>query len=305
MSRLLRAALAYADRLGWPVFPLLPRGKDPLVPRWRGGRGFLDATTDAAQIREWWTRTPLANIGIACDERSGLLVLDVDPRHGGDDELAELEAQHGELPVTPMGLTGGGGQHYAHRRAAGVGYRGKLAEGIDVKANGYIVAPPSIHPNGQPYRWDCARHPLDTPLADPPAWVLERILSYQPDAAYGRPADDAAKSFLARAFGHAGWLGTRIDSVRINVLCPWADEHTQKSGSGGTVLFAPKSGGSGAGWFYCAHQSHGPKSMRDVLAALPPDACQRAAADIMAEAAADAGADDYEIAERLAIVEEQ
>lgn len=293
-----KAAVAYATRLGWPVFPLAPRSKDPAC-----AHGFHDATTDVEQVGRWFRQWPNANVGIACDERSGLLVIDVDPRHGGDEELAALEAGHGELPLTPLGLTGGNGYHYVFRRPQGVTFRGRLAPGIDVKANGYIVAPPSVHPNGREYAWDCGRHPLETPIADLPSWVLQRILSYELGQ-YGQPADDAAKSFLARAFAHAGWLGARIDAVRINCLCPWEGEHSTKSGSGGTVIFAPKAGGGGSGWFHCAHESHGRKSMRDVLAVLPVEACQKAAAEIAEEAAAEAGGDDYETEERLAIMSE-
>ncbi len=299
MSRLARAAVAYVTKLGWPVFPLACRGKEPTVPKWRGGNGHLDATTDVDRVREWWRRWPNANIGIAADARSGLLVLDIDPRNGGDIELAALEAKHGSLPDTVEALTGGGGRHLIFQRPADLKFRGKLADGVDCKADGYIVAPPSVHPNGTPYRWEVCGHPLETDLAVLPPWVLQRIIQFDAEE-YGQPVDDAASSFLARAFAHAGWLGSRIDSVRINALCPWADQHNQKSGSGGTVIFAPKQG-SGSGWFHCSHESHGRKTMRDVIAALPFQAVQRAAAD-MAEAAADAAiADDYEAAERAAI----
>ena len=61
---LVAAALAYAA-MGWPVFPLSPQGKTPLIPRHRGGRGFLDATVDHDQIAAWWDRCPIANVGIA------------------------------------------------------------------------------------------------------------------------------------------------------------------------------------------------------------------------------------------------
>lgn len=294
MSRLRAAAVAYATRLGWPVFPCRSRAKEPLT---RGG--FHDATTDVCQIAEWWTEWPRANVAIACDARSGILVLDVDPRHGGDVELSELEAVHGALPTTITGLTGGGGQHYLFKRPAGVSFRGQLAKGVDIKADGYIIAPPSIHPSGRPYLWDAACRPLETELADLPSWVLSRILRH--DAGnYGQPADDAAKSFLARAFAHAGWLGSRIDAYRIACRCPWEDEHTTKSGSGGTVIFAPRNG-SGAGWFHCSHTSHGPKTLRDVLAVLPPHAVRAANADMAMDVAAECDAD---LAERLAIQEE-
>lgn len=293
MSPLGRAALAYAERLGWLVFPCA--GKTPLTPN-----GFLDATADTAQIRAWWRRWPKANVALACDARSGILVLDIDTRNDGDAELADLVAQHGDLPETITSHTGGGGQHFLFRRPEGVSFRGKLAGGIDIKADGYIIAPPSVHPETRKaYAWEASARPLDVALAELPSWVLTQIIRYDADG-YGQPADDAANSFLARAFAHAGWLGKRIDAARINCRCPWDDEHTTKSGSGGTVIFAPRLG-SGAGWFHCSHTSHGPKSLRDVIAVLPPAAVLAANADLCEAAANDAS---YEDEERLAIQEE-
>ena len=118
----LDAALAYAQR-GWRVLPVYSAedggrctcekgrecdspGKHP-----RTRRGGKDATTDEGQIKEWWTEWPEANVGIATGEQSGLLVFDVDPRHGGDKSLAGFEAEHGHLPLTPKVSTGGGGCH--------------------------------------------------------------------------------------------------------------------------------------------------------------------------------------------------
>ena len=107
MSRL-AAALAYAQK-GWPVLPL--NGKLPAIGKSNGGRGVHDATTDVDKIKKWWTRWPNANIGVACGEASGFWTLDVDPRHGGDETLGELEKLHGTLPATVEQFTGGGGRH--------------------------------------------------------------------------------------------------------------------------------------------------------------------------------------------------
>jgi hypothetical protein len=90
-------ALGYAAR-GWPVFPCGWQGerrKHPLTQR-----GFLDASRDPSVIEAWWYRWPEANIGLPTGPISNFDALDVDPRHGGDESLAELEAEHGPLPFT-------------------------------------------------------------------------------------------------------------------------------------------------------------------------------------------------------------
>ena len=93
---LLDWALEHARR-GWPVFPLLPRAKQPFPAKSActhlpHRHGFKDATLDADTIRAWWTDHPDANVGIVTGRASGLLVVDIDPRSGGDVTLAELIA---------------------------------------------------------------------------------------------------------------------------------------------------------------------------------------------------------------------
>jgi len=43
-----------------------------------------DATTDQEQVRRWWRSFPRSNIGLAMG--NGLMVIDIDPRHGGSFE---------------------------------------------------------------------------------------------------------------------------------------------------------------------------------------------------------------------------
>jgi hypothetical protein len=166
----LDAALAYAAR-GWPVLPVEPGGKRPLTPR-----GVQDATTDPGMIRQWWQQHPGANVAVATGAASGLVVLDVDPRHGGEATLAALEREHGPLPATVGAETGGGGRHVylAHPGVTVGNSTGRLGPGLDVKADGgYVVAPPSRHASGRPYTWTAP--PETTPLAPPPGWLLAAL----------------------------------------------------------------------------------------------------------------------------------
>ena len=146
-----------------PVFPCEPGGKRPLTYN-----GFWDASLDAERVEAWWDRWPHANLGVPTGERSGLLVLDVDPASGGLESLAALEREHGPLPVTARARTGGGGMHVFFVYPAGEAVRnsaGKLGPGLDVRGEGgYVVVPPSRTRGA--YRW------LDRAPPARPAWLL-------------------------------------------------------------------------------------------------------------------------------------
>ena len=176
MSAVLRQAITYVAR-GWRVFPRRPRGKAPLTTH-----GFKDASMARAQITRWWAESPEANVAIACGA-SGLVVLDVDPRNEGADTLVALEGEHGPLPQTPTVLTGGSGAHYFFAAPNGVSLPGKLGAGVDLKGvGGYVVAPPSLHPSGNPYNWRAGIDPDDVPLAPCPEWVANSMKAEAPPA---------------------------------------------------------------------------------------------------------------------------
>jgi hypothetical protein len=216
-SALLAEALTLASR-GWPVFPCRPRAKEPLT-----GHGFKDATTDPGQIEAWWDVNPEANIGIATGA-AGLLVLDVDPRHGGDESLHALERTHGELPLTPRQKTGGGGEHFLFRNPNGIGCSaGKLGQGLDVKAKGgYILVSPSRHPSGRPYGWDVS--PADAEPVLPPRWLtdlLRAAASRPPAAGVGEPIPtgrrDSTLLSLAGSMRRVGMSAREMEAALLVV----------------------------------------------------------------------------------------
>jgi hypothetical protein len=164
-------AIEYAIR-NWRVLPL--NGKIPAISGREGGKGVLDATTDLNTVAAWWSgRYAGCNIGLRVPET--MVVVDVDPRNGGLDSLAEIETQHGPLPhtLTTWSGRGDGGRHLFFRRPQGKLTAKRLGAGIDVKASsGYVVAPPSIHPyTGNPYTR------IDATVATPPTWLVGLLVN--------------------------------------------------------------------------------------------------------------------------------
>ena len=193
---LLEAALTYARR-GWAVFPCLPGKKEPAIKT-----GFQAATLDEAQIRKWWSRRPRANIGIATGNTSGFWVLDVDEadEKGGGETLRAHERRCGALPNTVEQLTPSGGRHMLFRMN-GVAVRNsaqkRLGPGLDTRGSGgYIIAPPSVHPNGGVYAWSVDGHPADMQPVDAPAWLYDMLKDKPretppPGSGQSRPIHDA------------------------------------------------------------------------------------------------------------------
>lgn len=167
-TELLEAALAHAAR-GWPVHRC--KGKKPLTDDWP-----IAASTDEKVVTGWWSNSS-ANIGVVTGARSGIVVLDVDidPEKGIDGEgtLAGLIALHGPLPDTVEARTGRGGRHLYFKHPGHFIKSGAnvLGRGLDIRADGgQVIAPPSIHPNGNRYEWLPGRSPDEVAFAEMPLW---------------------------------------------------------------------------------------------------------------------------------------
>jgi hypothetical protein len=208
-NRCLHAALIYAAR-GWPVFPVLERGKTPAT-----AHGFHDATVQPGRIRQWWNTIHNYNIGIATGAASGVWMLDVDGDRGAT-TLGWLEAKHGRLPSTMTCITSSG-CHLWFRTEDPVPSRANIIGddnlghpcGLDVRGDGgYAIVPPSIHPDGSVYRWSGPDEP-----AQAPKWLVDRTRKQEPrvtgavariggrDAtAYGK----AALDYEAESLGNTG-----------------------------------------------------------------------------------------------------
>lgn len=194
-SPLLRAALDYVAR-GWKVFPLHTPNADGSCSCRKGDcgdsagkhprvmHGLKEATLDAGQVRSWWSMWPDANIGVVTG--SGLMVLDVDPRHDGTTVGLEL-------PDTLRSVTPRGGEHWYFRVGGAVpNSAGLIGPGLDIRGDGgYVVAPPSAGATGRPYGWDAGNPDA---IATAPEWLLQRATAKRHKQVDGTAAPDA---FLA------------------------------------------------------------------------------------------------------------
>lgn len=175
-------ALHYAAVHRWRVIPIAPGKKHPPVPEWQAA-----ATTDPAIIRSWWSGLYRGHgVGIATGPGSGIWVLDIDTAgaKAGAESLAELEASYHPLPATVEAVTGTGGRHlfftWDPDHPVRNNQSGRVGAGIDVRGDGgQVVAAPTIHPTGAPYRWRPGHGPDDIAVAAAPTW-LHTLLELEP-----------------------------------------------------------------------------------------------------------------------------
>ena len=166
-------------RKGYAILPL--EAADPKRPgsgkRPITAQGVKDATKHYPEFKKMVKGLEDFNIGIVTGQINRIMVVDVDPRNGGDKTIRELITKHGNLPWSPKSRTGGGGTHRYFKVPKGmVSNGGKLGTGIDIKLdNGYVVAPPSGHASGKRYEWIDDRSLFDSKETELPADWLELL----------------------------------------------------------------------------------------------------------------------------------
>lgn len=235
MTESLPDALSYRHR-GWVVIPLheiragrctcsrsdcAAPGKHPRI-RWEIYQWRAPREDD---LEAWLRRWPDSNLGVVTGAISGLVVLDVDPRNGGDDELSALEHRHGALPPTPEVQTGGGGMHFYFAHPEVPVATTIIGRGVDLKADGgLVVVPPSLHVSGQRYQWEPGADPYALPLAELPPW-LHPTASDRPLARSGAPAP--LRSTAERQEFADLWRTLGIDILPGDryYRCPFHDDH--------------------------------------------------------------------------------
>jgi hypothetical protein len=159
MTTSLEYALSYA-KIGWAILPVwscdqhgncrCSKGTNCITPGKHPHRlaphGHLEATTDENKIKLWYASDPDAGIGVACD-RSELVVLDIDPRNGGYETLAEIDVENSLFISNCIADTQSGGEHRLFFQSdPNVKFPATLGPGLDIKYRGYICVEPDLPP---------------------------------------------------------------------------------------------------------------------------------------------------------------
>ncbi|WP_455208876.1 bifunctional DNA primase/polymerase [Kaarinaea lacus] len=220
------AALQYA-KYHWSVIPIRAYEKRPLI-KWQE---YQQRRASEDEINEWYQQWTNANVGIVTGKVSGIVVLDIDPQHGGDKSLADWEKQHGPLPRTVEVKTGGGGRHLYFQHPGGtVHNKIGIAPGVDLRGDGgCIVAPPSTHPSGNAYLWLKGHEPGEIPVAELPTWLRNIIsgkgessghsIQYWQQLVRTGVIKGERNNTIASLAGHLLWHGVDTDVVQDLLLC--------------------------------------------------------------------------------------
>jgi archaellum biogenesis ATPase FlaH len=163
---LLNFALQYLAK-GWSIVPVPKGAKSPYI-KWKQ---FQTRLPTEAEVREWWTETPDANIGIVTGSLSGICTIDVDGPEGRESAKAL------NLPPTLTVKTGreDGGHQYWYKHP-GVPVRttaSEVAPHVDTRGDGGIaIIPYSTHKTGKLYAWMGGIEALNGVIAPFPQNVL-------------------------------------------------------------------------------------------------------------------------------------
>jgi hypothetical protein len=131
---------------GFSIILIKPHDKRPLVA-WEC---YQKEPASDAEIQSWWTEWPDANLGVVTGMVSGLVVIDLDTVEAKN-TLKELLPDF-NISSVPRSKTGKGWQLFFKHPGVSIPNKAGVIPGLDVRADGgYVVAPPSIHPNGKQY----------------------------------------------------------------------------------------------------------------------------------------------------------
>lgn len=153
-------ALEYVDS-GWSVLPVRPEEKRPIMTNWLQ---YTKTRATREMVDKWFASLTGVGVGAVTGKISGIIVLDVE-----NDCPYRIEDLLKKYPTQMIARSGSGGFHLFYNypiNVPRVSNRVRIFEGADLRADGgFIVLPPTRHPNGNRYEW-VKRGPLGAfPLA--------------------------------------------------------------------------------------------------------------------------------------------
>lgn len=152
----------YYQSIGYSIIPI-SKDKKPLI-EWKKYQ-TVKAIKD--EVNTWFAKYPQANIGIITGKISGLVVVDIDPRHNGKNDSFKDT-------ITVSSKTGGGGWHYYFQYEDDIQNATGIQPGVDIRGEGgYVIAPPSITDSGA-YEWMISPQ-SKTPIIPLPSFIKEWI----------------------------------------------------------------------------------------------------------------------------------
>lgn len=209
---------------GWRVVPIIPGEKRPSMKGWQHA-----ATNSQKTIDNWWSGIYRDHgLGVATGVQpngQNLIVVDID-EHGesGTETMRQLVARHGPLPETLEVETGNNGRHIYLLAPPDLTIRNDagraLGVGIDIRGDGgQVLAPPTVHPNGTPYRWAEGRSPEECVPQPAPRWLLDLIVKKDvelPTTPLSNDGDGPAARYNQRTdwaglLSADGWEMARVD----------------------------------------------------------------------------------------------
>lgn len=152
------AAASYLAR-GWQAIPVKQGTKEPAVKF----KQLATADYPSHNFDWFWQHQTQAGVAILM-RPSGLLVVDCDSRGAVLEAIRNTPEPCNNIVLSTKGA------HFYYRRPADTPplrtVKRGASQAIDILADGYMVAPPSVHPSGHRYEWAATG-----PLQDAPDWA--------------------------------------------------------------------------------------------------------------------------------------
>lgn len=151
-------------------------GKHPRISSWQQVPLWSEEQMDGMEQAGFFS----SGFGFVLDAH---LIIDIDPRNGGDESYTKLCADFGidfEKESAFVVWTGGGGRHIYFDRPKGLALVSRLNNypGIDFKSSGYVVGAGSNHVSGNAYDGEGDLDSL-TPTPQPLLDALEKKSTYR------------------------------------------------------------------------------------------------------------------------------